>query len=43
MGFKSVGQLFVSNSYIYTCFFENRASKTGQSLALIGNLMALVT
>ena len=28
---------------IYTCFFENRATKKFQSLALIGNLMALVT
>ena len=28
--------------YIYSWFFENRATKTCQSLALIGNLMALV-
>ena len=30
-------------SYIYTWFFENRATKKCQSLALIVNLMALVT
>ena len=30
-------------NYNYTWFFENRATKTCQSLALIGNLMALVT
>ena len=28
---------------MYTWFFENRATKTCKSLALIGNLMALVT
>ena len=28
---------------IYTSFFENRATKKGQSLALIVNLIALVT
>ena len=28
---------------MYTWFFENRATKTCQSLALIGNLMALIT
>ena len=28
---------------MYAWFFENRATKTRQSLALIGNLMALVT
>ena len=28
---------------MYTWFLENRATKTCQSLALIGNLMALVT
>ena len=28
---------------MYTCFFANRATKTCQSRALIGTLMALVT
>ena len=28
---------------MYTWFFENRATKTCQFLALIGNLMALIT
>ena len=35
--------LFLSCDFIYTWFFENRATKKCQSLALIVNLMALVT
>ena len=39
----SFRNMFQSPSYKYTWFFENRATKKCQSLALIGDSMALVT
>ena len=46
-GLKKKHLIFIEKIHsiknMYTCFFENRTTKTCQSLALIGNLMALVT